>query len=61
MMSDGVLDKSGYKRLCKRNQVEELLCFRCGRKIQVGDEVHTNSGQVRCKAFGKYVMRITNL
>jgi hypothetical protein len=36
IVSDGVLDKSGYERLCKRNQVKEMLCFGCGEKISGG-------------------------
>jgi hypothetical protein len=51
-MSDGVLNQSWHNRLCKRNHVKKLLCFRCGREIKVGDRVHTNSGQVRNKFMG---------
>jgi hypothetical protein len=43
-MSDGVLSQSWHNRLCKRNHVKQLLCFKCGREIHVGDRVHTNSG-----------------
>jgi hypothetical protein len=54
MMSDGVLNRSWHNRLLKRNNVKELRCFRCGEKIEIGDSIHTNSGQVRCQSFGGY-------
>lgn len=52
-MSDGVLSQSWHTRLRHMNHVDQLLCFRCGREIQVGDQIHTNAGHGGIRGHGK--------
>ncbi len=35
-----VLSMRHYSKLKTRNQVEQLLCYRCGKVIMPGDSVH---------------------
>lgn len=43
LMSDGVLSGQRRARLLRRNGGSELVCFRCGKVIEVGSRIHTNA------------------
>ena len=45
-LGDGVLTRIWSGRLCHRNQVDQLTCFRCGKEIKLGERIHTNGSNI---------------
>ena len=45
-MSDGLLTNSWRSRLIHRNRVDQLICFRCGEEIKLGERIHTNGNNM---------------
>jgi len=46
-MVNYLMVQGNLTRILRWRGEEELLCFRCGERINVGDRIHRNNGGIR--------------